>query len=90
MQTFVKITQKLVEKLTVALSELSKLGIKAQVVQGDMMYTSSDLKKTTHERSISHLNLTQSYMQYQKMTFRKFIKKTKMGIIFHTTYTIRH
>ena len=38
----------LVEKLTVALSELSKLGIKG-VVQGDMMYTSSDLKKTTHE-----------------------------------------
>ena len=36
----------LVEKLTVALNELSKLGIKG-VIQGDMMYTKSDLQKKT-------------------------------------------
>ena len=54
-----------------------------------MMYTSSDLKKTTHEgEKYITFQLTQSYMQCQKMdTFGKFIKKTKMGIIFHTTYT---
>jgi len=78
----------LVEKLTVALSELSKLGIKG-VVQGDMMYTSSDLKKTTHEgeKYITFQPNTIVYAVPEDGPFGKFIKKTKMGIIFHTTYT---
>ena len=78
----------LVEKLTVALSELSKLGIKG-VVQGDMMYTSGDLKKTTHEgeKYITFQPNTIVYAVPEDGPFGKFIKKTKMGIIFHTTYT---
>ena len=78
----------LVEKLEVALKELSKLGIKG-VIQGDMMYTKSDLKSMSHEgeKYITFQPNTIVYAVPEDGPFGKFIKKTNMGIIFHTTYT---
>jgi|TARA_R110000822_G_scaffold63911_8_gene157081 hypothetical protein len=78
----------LVEKLEVALKELSKLGIKG-VIQGDMMYTKSDLKSMSHdgEKYITFQPNTIVYAVPEEGPLGKFIKKTNMGIIFHTTYT---
>ena len=77
----------LVEKLTVALTELPKLGIKG-VLQGDLMYTSSDLKTTTidGETMITFQPNTIVYAVPENSEFGQFIKKTNMGIIFHTEY----
>ena len=77
----------LVEKLTVALNELSKLGIKG-VIQGDMMYTKSDLQKKTidGEDYIIFQPNTIVYAILQKIPLGQFVQKTKMGIIFHTEY----
>jgi len=77
----------LVEKLEVALKELSKLGIKG-VIQGDMMYTNSDLSKKTieGEEFITFQPNTIVYAIPAKGPLGKFVSKTKMGIIFHTEY----
>ena len=77
----------LVEKLTVALNELSKLGIKG-VIQGDMMYTKSDLQKKTidGEDYIIFQPNTIVYAIPAKGPLGQFVQKTKMGIIFHTEY----
>lgn len=77
----------LVEKLTVALNELSKLGIKG-VIQGDMMYTKSDLQKKTidGEDYIIFQPNTIVYAIPANGPLGKFVQKTKMGIIFHTEY----
>lgn len=77
----------LVEKLEVALKELSKLGIKG-VIQGDMMYTRSDLSKKTidGEEFIIFQPNTIVYAIPAKGPLGKFVSKTKMGIIFHTEY----
>jgi hypothetical protein len=70
------------------LKELSKLGIKG-VIQGDMMYTKSDLKSMSHdgEKYITFQPNTIVYAVPEEGPLGKFIKKTNMGIIFHTTYT---
>jgi hypothetical protein len=77
----------LVEKLKVALAELPKLGIKG-VLQGDMMYTNSDLQTQTidGEEMITFQPNTIVYAIPTNSELGQFVKKTNMGIIFHTEY----
>jgi len=77
----------LVEKLEVALKELSTLGIKG-VIQGDMMYTKADLQTKTieGEEYIIFQPNTIVYAIPKNGPLGKFVSKTKMGIIFHTEY----
>lgn len=77
----------LAEKLRIALLELSDLGIEG-VIQGDMMYTRSDIEETTIDG--------QDYITFQPNTIvyavpsdsdlAKKILSSEMGIVFHTTY----
>ena len=74
------------QKLKVALTELSKLGIK-DVLQGDMLFTQEDLEKKTIEGK--------QYITFQPNTIVYAVPKesasqilsSKMGIVFHTTYS---
>ena len=74
------------QKLKVALTELSKLGIK-DVLQGDMLFTKEDLEKKTIEGK--------QYVTFQPNTIVYAVPKesasqilsSKMGIVFHTTYS---
>ena len=73
-------------KLKVALKYLPKLGIK-DVLQGDMMFTQDDLSTETIDGK--------SYLTFQPNTIvyavpeesSDKIKKAKMGIVWHTTYS---
>ena len=73
-------------KLKLALTELSKLGIK-DVLQGDMLFTQEDLEKKTIEGK--------QYVTFQPNTIVYAVPKesasqilsSKMGIVFHTTYS---
>jgi hypothetical protein len=54
-------------KFTTAFTEFLKLGIKSGVYQGDLMFTSEDLRKEKSEkRSLSHFNLIRLSMQSQQ------------------------
>lgn len=74
-------------KLKVALRYLPELGIKG-VIQGDMMFTSADLKTETIDGK--------SYVTFQPNTIvyavpaesdlARSITRSKMGIVWHTTY----
>ena len=74
-------------KFKVALAELSKLGIK-NVLQGDLMYT-DDIKDETIDGT--------KYLTFQPNTIvyavpvdselGKTMSKSKIGIVFHTTYS---
>ena len=74
------------QKLKVALTELSKLGIK-DVLQGDMMFTQDDLEKKTIDGK--------QYITFQPNTIvyavpiesASRILSSSMGIVFHTTYS---
>jgi len=74
------------QKLKVALTELSKLGIK-DVIQGDMMFTQDDLEKKTIDGK--------QYITFQPNTIvyavpvesAGRILSSTMGIVFHTTYS---
>ena len=74
------------QKLKVALTELSKLGIK-DVLQGDMLFTQEDLEKKTIDGK--------QYVTFQPNTIVYAVPKesasqilsSKMGIVFHTTYS---
>lgn len=75
-------------KLIVAFKELSKLGIKG-VLQGDLMYTKSDLK-TKKIDGVDHITFQPNTIVYavpKNSTGGKMIKASKMGIVFHTSYT---
>lgn len=80
-------TAGLQKKLTVALSELSKLGIKG-VIQGDMMYTKEDLSTKTID-GVEYIMFQPNTIVYaipKDGPLGQFVLKTKMGIIFHTEY----
>jgi len=74
-------------KLKIAYDELSKLGIRG-VVQGDIMFTSNDLKTETIDG--------QKYLTFHPNTIMyaipvdsdeaKRIKKARIGVVFHTSY----
>ena len=82
------LTGELNEKFKVALEEFSKLGIKKGVYQGDLMFTTGDVKVATIEG--------QKYYTFQPNTIvyavpvnsplASKIKKARVGVIWHTTY----
>jgi hypothetical protein len=78
----------LAAKLKVALVELSKLGIKSGVYQGDLMFT-DDLKKETinNEDYITFHPNTIVYAVPVASELGKRIRGSKIGVVWHTTYT---
>ena len=78
----------LASKLKVALTELSKLGIKSGVYQGDLMFT-DDLKQETidNEDYITFHPNTIVYAVPMGSDLGRSIRRAKMGVVWHTTYT---
>ncbi len=76
------------EKLSIALQELSKLGIEG-VLQGDMMFTSDDIstKKINGESYITFQPNTIMYAVPSNSDLASKMLSSKIGIIFHTTYS---
>jgi predicted transcriptional regulator len=81
-------TGELAAKLKVALTELSKLGIKSGVYQGDLMFT-NDLRKETidGQKYITFHPNTIVYAIPTDSELAKQIEKAKIGVVWHTTYT---
>lgn len=75
------------KKLKIALKFLPELNIKG-VLQGDMMFTSADLKAENIEgkRYIVFQPNTIVYAVPEGSQLADSIKKAKMGIVWHTTY----
>lgn len=78
----------LADKLSIAFTELSKLGIKG-VIQGDMMFVHSDLKKQTidGEEYITFHPNTIVYAVPASSHLAREIEQAKVGVIFHTSYS---
>ena len=86
-----KLSGELQDKFLVALQEFSKLGIKSGVYQGDLMFTKSDLSKEKIKG--------QDYLTFQPNTIvyavpaasslARKIRRAKIGVVWHTTYTGR-
>ena len=84
-----KLSGELQDKFLVALQEFSKLGIKSGVYQGDLMFTKSALSKEKIDG--------QDYLTFQPNTIvyavpaasplARKIRKAKIGVVWHTTYT---
>ena len=77
----------LANKMKVAYTELKKLGISG-VVQGDIMFTSDDLKTMSHDgkKYISFHPNTIVYAVEDGTEAAAEIKKAKIGVVWHTTY----
>ena len=78
----------LADKLSIALRELSRLGIKG-VLQGDFLFAASDLKSATidGEKMITFTPNTITYAVQADSGIGKQISRARMGIVFHTKYT---
>ena len=78
----------LATKLSIALRELSRLGIKG-VLQGDFLFAKSDLKKIDMDGDamISFTPNTITYAVPVASNIGRQISRAKMGIVFHTKYT---
>ena len=78
----------LAEKLIICLKYLPELGIKG-VIQGDLMFTQSDLKiqDIEGESCVTFHPNTIVYAVPTKTKLAKQIQSAKMGIVWHTTYT---
>ena len=78
----------LASKLSIALKELSRLGIKG-VLQGDFLFAQSDLKKITLDGDdmISFTPNTITYAVQANSSIGRQISRARMGIVFHTKYT---
>lgn len=76
-------------KFTTALTEFSKLGIKSGVYQGDLMFTSEDLRKEKiqEEDYITFQPNTIVYAVPAGSALAKRLRAAKIGIVWHTTYT---
>lgn len=76
-------------KFTIALRELSKLGITKGVYQGDLLFTPGDVKVETinGEKVYTFHPNTIVYTVPVKSKLGARIARAKMGIIWHTTYT---
>ena len=75
------------EKFKVSLTEFSKLGIK-NVLQGDLMFT--DDVETTKIDGVSYYTFQPNTIVYAvpiDSDMGNMIKKAKVGIVWHTTYT---
>lgn len=80
------------EKLKVALEELPNVGIpKGKVLQGDMLWTSGDLKYETIDgvRYITCHPNTIVYAWPSESDIGKRVRNARMGIVWHTTYSGR-
>lgn len=79
----------LATKFKVALTEFKKLGIKSGVYQGDLMFTKDDLKKQVIEGEtyITFHPNTIVYAVPDNSDLATKIKKAKIGVVWHTTYT---
>jgi hypothetical protein len=76
----------LAAKLTVAFQELSKLGIKKGVYQGDIMFTKKDLKKQTID-GVKYITFHPNTIVYAiPETAAKEIQAAKIGVVWHTYY----
>lgn len=75
-------------KLKIALRYLPELGIDG-VMQGDMMFTSADLKSETIDgnKYVTFQPNTIVYAVPEDTNLAKSIKSAKMGIVWHTTYS---
>ena len=78
----------LANKLQVSFEELQKLGIK-NVIQGDLLYTVDDLKPEVVDgvRYTTFQPNTIVYAIEEGSKLDKQIKNSKLGIVFHTTYS---
>ena len=78
----------LVDKLTIALRELKKLNISG-ILQGDFLFSQSDLKsaKIDGENMITFTPNTITYAVPVDSDIGKRIKRARMGIVFHTSYS---
>ena len=73
-------------KFKIALAEFPKLGIK-NVLQGDLMYTDDTSEETIDgTKYITFQPNTIVYAVQTDSELGKTIKKSKIGIVFHTTY----
>jgi len=77
----------LADKLTIALRELSRLGIR-EVLQGDFLFARSDLKiiDIDGEKSISFTPNTITYATPVNSSLGRKLARANMGIVFHTKY----
>jgi hypothetical protein len=78
----------LAKKLIIALQEFPKLNIKG-IVQGDFLYSKSDLKMQKID-GVAHVTFRPNTITYAipaNSNLAKTILKSKMGVVFHTTYT---
>jgi len=75
-------------KLSIALKELSRLGIKG-VLQGDFLFSQSDLKTIDMDgdKMLSFTPNTITYAVPPNSAIGKQISRARMGIVFHTKYT---
>lgn len=76
------------EKLKIALRYLPELGI-AGVLQGDMMYTRSDLKTDTID-GVKYITFQPNTLVYAVPADSELAHKilsSQLGVVFHTTYT---
>ena len=75
------------DKLKIALKYLAELNITG-VLQGDMMFTSADLKleDIEGEKCVTFQPNTIVYAVPANSTLAKNIRSAKMGIVWHTTY----
>jgi hypothetical protein len=78
----------LADKLSIALRELGRLGIK-DVIQGDFLFAASDLKSATidGEKMITFTPNTITYAVQADSGIGKQISRARMGIVFHTKYS---
>jgi len=77
------------QKLKLALQYLPKVIKKGNIVQGDFMYSAEDLKsdKIDGENMIIFAPNTLTYAVPKKSPLGKRILNSKIGVIFHTTYS---
>jgi len=79
----------LASKLKLALKHLPELGITSGVYQGDFLYSKDDLKTETieGEKMITFHPNTIVYTIPFSSDLGKTIRSSKLGIVWHTTYT---
>ena len=84
-----KLSGDLATKFHICLDYLPKLNIKGKILQGDLMYTKDDLKKQkiNKEDYWTFQPNTILYAVPSASTLARTMKKAKLGIVFHTTYT---
>ena len=76
-------------KFNTSYTEFKKLGIKKGVYQGDLMFTKEDLSKETIN-GVSYITFQPNTIVYAvpaTSSLAKKIRKSKIGIVWHTTYT---